>query len=97
MTTQFENQGRHRFHNLSTTITHFHNGTLNAVRGEQQVGFYYVFADYIYSVLEYDVVLIDGLSVFRISFLSLASGYANASTMLGRISSFLLFVNYPGD
>jgi len=67
------------------------------VRGEQQVGFYYVFADYIYSVLEYDVVLIDGLSVFRISFLSLASGYANASTMLGRISSVLLFVNYPGD
>jgi hypothetical protein len=57
-----------------------------------------VFEDYIYSVLEYDVVLIDGLlSVFRMSLLSLAPGYANVSKLLRRISSDLLFVNCPGD
>jgi hypothetical protein len=39
VTTQFENQGRHRFHNLSKTITHFHNGTLNAVRGNNRLDF----------------------------------------------------------
>jgi len=56
------------------------------------------FKDYIYSVLEYDVLLIDGLlSVFRMILLSLASGYANASKLLGRNGSDLLFVNCPGD
>jgi hypothetical protein len=47
--------------------------------------------DYICGVLEYDVVLIDGLlSVFRMSLLSLASGYVKANKLLRRISSDLL-------